>query len=63
MLEWLDSPLGSSPELFWSEHHVEEVLENAKYQEISLAEGAFEIGVAISEFKEKVGPLKVKLSY
>lgn len=57
MLEWLESPLGSSPELFWSEHHVEEVIEDAKYQDISLAKGAFEIGVAISEFKEKVGPL------
>ena len=61
MLEFMDSPTGHNPELFWSEFHVTEAVENAKYQEISLGAGAFELGVALAEFTDKVGPLKEKV--
>lgn len=50
----------SDQEAFWFEHRVESVLEKVRDQDISIAQGALEVGAAYREFKGKVGELREK---
>ncbi len=47
-------------ELFWQLFHVEDILEMARKQKMTLAEGAFEIGAGLAEFHQHVGEVQEK---
>jgi hypothetical protein len=51
---------GDDMDLFWDEFHVDDVIEKARDREMSISEAAYEVGAAVAEFREAVGPLKEK---